>query len=165
MPTIADNPIPAIEVLRRPIRDYRPQDSGGESFRTFMLGLANLLEELWTDDGDETLEADVVCSVLYAFPGLVIPGPPPGELVEMALDGNLIDAETAEALDTLSAIRRALRAFEPPGVAAALFHAALLAIFGMIEVFVLLDDPRGAEHCSELLTTAEAMADKFAGRS
>ena len=73
--------------------------------------------------------------------------------------------QTADTLRTLGRIRGALRAFEPPGFAAALWRAALLAIYGMIELFVVVDDERGTDQCFALLDTAEAMADKFSGRA
>ncbi len=164
-PTTAAKDIPALDALRQPIRDYQPPGPSGEAFQGSMLCLADLLEELWSDEEHETLESDVVSTALYAFPGLVHPGPPAAELVELVRGGHLVDGEAADALTTLATIRRALSEFEPPGFAAALWRAALLSIFGMIELFVLLGDDRGTEHCFEMLTTAEAMADRFSGRS
>ncbi len=46
-----------------------------------------------------------------------------------------------------------------------MWRATLLSIFRMIELFVLLGDPRGTQHCFELLTTVEAIADKFSGKA
>ncbi len=130
-----------------------------------MLGSADLLEDLWDQDGDETLESNIVWSLLYAFPALTASGPAPEELVELAAGGGLMDAETADTLRTLGTIRRALRDFEPPGFAAALWRAVLLGIYGMIELFVLIDDERNADRCFQLLDTAEAMADRFSGKA
>ncbi len=163
--------IPALDALRRPIRDYTPQDPAGAAFKAGMLNLADDLEELWTAEGDETgeplagepLESDVLAVALYAFPGLIAPGPPAGDLVDLALGGHLVDAETADTLHALGTIRRRLQAFEPPGFAAALWLRALLAIFGLIEVLVVLGDERSIERCYHLLDDVEAMADKFAG--
>ncbi len=74
-------------------------------------------------------------------------------------------AETADTLRTLARIRGTLQAFEPPGFAAALWRAVLLAVYGVIEMFVVIDDERNADRCFELLDTAEAMADRFAGKA
>ncbi len=121
------------------------------------------LEELWSQDEDETLESDIIWTALYAFPALTVSGPPPEEMVELTVEGALIDAETADTLHTLKRIRNILRAFEPPGFAAALWRQMLLAIYAMIELFVLVDDERNTDRCFELLDTAEAMADRFSG--
>ncbi len=156
---------PALDALRQPIRDYQPPGPAGEVFQGSMLCLADLLEELWQDGAGETLESNVVWIALYAFPGLTVPGPPHEELVELARAGRLMDGEAADTLSTLTTIRRTLRAFEPPGFAAALWRDALVAIFGLIEHFVLLDDFRGTQQCFELLDVAEGMADRFSGKA
>ncbi len=166
MPTTPpDATSPALDALRRPIYDYKPEDSAGRTFRIGMLGLLDLLEELLDDDDGGGLEGDAVWTALQAFPGLIAPGPSPTELVELALGGHLIDAETADTLHTLGTIRRILRGFEPPGFAAAVWRAALLAIYQLIELFVVLGDERLTDQCLQLLDTAESMADAFAGRS
>ncbi len=157
--------IPALDALRRPIRDYTPPDAAGVAFKDGMLCLADDLEDLWSGEGDETFEADVLGVALYAFPGLVAPGPSSGELVELALGGHLIDAETADTLATLFTIRRRLLAFQPPGFAAALWRSALLAILRLVEVLVVLGDKQSAELCYDLLDDAEAMADRCAGKA
>ncbi len=164
MPTTAAT-IPALDALRRPIREYQPRTPEEILFRGSMLLLAADLENLWADDASSALETDVVWSALHAFPGLVGPGPPPGELVDLVLGGHLVDAETADTLDTLGDVRRMLKNFEPPGFATALWRAALLAIYQLIEVFVVLGDERGADQCFELLATAERMGDRFSGRA
>ena len=166
MPTIQPPSLPvALQPLRRPIEAFIPRHSKDRDFKAAMLELAELLEELWSRDGDETLEGDVVWTALYAFPALTVSGPAPEELVDLAVGGDLMDAETADTLRTLSKIRRVLRAFEPPGFAAALWRAVLLAIYGMIELFVVVDDERNTDRCFELLDTAEAMADRFSGKA
>ncbi len=166
MPTTATARIPALDALRRPIRAFSPTKESDERFKSAMLELSDDLEDMWTQDiGDETLESDVLWTALYSFPALILSGPPPGELVELTLGGHLVDPETAETLDTLARIRRVLAAFEPPGFAAALWRAALDAIYAMIEHFVVLDDQRGTDQCFALLDTAEALADKLTGRS
>ncbi len=157
--------IPALDALRHPIREYRPQTPAAEAFRGSMLDLADELEELWADDAAGALETDVVWTAVHAFPGLVAPGPTSGELVDLVLGGHLVDADTADTLHTLGDLRRMLRRFEPPGFAAALWRAALLAVYQLIEVFVVLGDARGTDQCFELLATAERRADKFSGRS
>ncbi len=157
--------IPALDALRQPIRDYQPPGPAGEAFQGKMLCLADLLEELWNDEEDETLESDVVWSALYAFPGLIATGPPAEDLVDLASGGDLMDGDAADTLTTLKTIRGTLSDFEPPGFAAALWRGALLAVYRLIELFVLLGDDRGVEHCFELLVATEAMADKFSGRA
>ncbi len=69
-------PVLALEDLRRPIREYAPETSAGRATRAAMLGLADLLEELWQEDGQGALEGDVLRTTLQAFPGLVASGPP-----------------------------------------------------------------------------------------
>ncbi len=174
MPTTAAT-IPALDALRRPIRDFTPLDTAGLAFKAGMLDLAEDLEDLWTDEeldalaGEpfdrEPLEADLIAATLYAFPGLVASGPPPGELVDLALGGHLINPETADTLATLATIRRRLLAFEPPGFAAALWRSVLLAVYGLIEVLVVIGDDRSLERCYALLDDLEAMADRFAGKA
>ena len=155
----------ALESLRGPIESFAATRPSDESFKGSMLGLADQLEDLWSQEEDETLESDILWTALHAFPALTISGPPPEELVELALTGSLMDQETIDTLRTVTRIRRTLRALEPPGFAAALWRSALLAIYGMIELFVLLDDDRGTDQCFALLDTAEAMADKFSGEA
>ncbi len=163
--TAATATIPALDALRSPVHDYTPPDDAGVVFKAGMLDLADDLEDLWTAEDDEPLEADVLSAALYAFPGLVAPGPPPGDLVDLALGGHLMDAEAADTLQTLATIRRLLRAFEPPGFAAALWRAALAAILQLVEVLVAFGDDRSLARCHDLLADAEAMADHFAGRA
>ncbi len=155
----------ALQSLRHPIAAYTPASPGDECFQASMLGLSDQLEELWSQDEDETLESDIVSTALYAFAALTMPGPAPGELVALAASGDLMDAETADTLCTLKKIRGILRAFEPPGFAAALWRAVLLATYDLLELLVLIDDERHTDLCFELLDTAEAMADKFAGQA
>ncbi len=173
-PTAADT-IPALDALRSPVRDYQPADPAGATFKAGMLDLAGDLEDLWTaEDGgplavdpsaDEPLDSEVLSTALYAFPGLVAPGPPPGDLVDLVLGGHLADAETADTLHTLGTVRRLLQSFEPPGFAAALCRRALVATFTLIEVLVVLGDQRSLDHCYDLLDAVEVMADRFAGRA
>ncbi len=173
--TAATATIPALDALRSPVRAYTPPDDAGVTFKAGMLHLADDLEDLWTTEDDEPLaeeprageglESDVVAIALYAFPGLITPGPPPGEIVELALGGHLADAGSADTLQTLCTIRGLVQAFEPPGVTAALWRSALLAIFRLIEVFTVLGDQRSVEQCYDLFNTAEAMADRFAGKA
>ncbi len=139
-----------------------------------MVGLTDLLEELWHDDGDQTLESHVVWTALYSFPALTRTGPKPERLVDLAV-GSVplvgdswkiaVDAETADTLDAVHTIIGMLRGFEPPGFAAALWRAVLLAIYDLIRFFVVLGDRRNTERCFELLDTAEALADQFSGRA
>ena len=159
------NSIPALQALRQPIEAFTPRHAKDRDFKAAMLGLADFLEELWASDGDETLESDVVWSALYAFPALTVSGPAPAELVDLAVGGGLMDSETVDTLRTLGRIKRLLRAFEPPGFAAALWRAVLLGIYSMLELFVVVDDERNTGHCFELLDTAEAMADRFMGKA
>ncbi len=169
--------IPALDALRRPIRDYAPATAGGVRFQGAMLDLADDLEDLWTEGevkGDlagEDLETEVLASALYGFSALVTAGPPAGELLELVLPGvapeagqrpHAIDAETRDTLHTVGTIRGVLLAFEPPGFTAALWRAALLATYRMIEIFVLLGDQRSIDQCFYLLDGAEALADRFA---
>ena len=130
-----------------------------------MLGLADLLEELWAEDGQGTLEADVIWTALQAFPGLVASGPPAEELAELALGGRLLDGETADPLHTRGNIQSILEELETPGFAAAVWRTSLLAIFRLMPAFVVFGDGRGIELCRELLDTAERMADSLAGRA
>ncbi len=155
---------PALDALRHPIREYRPQTPAAEAFRGSMLDLADELAELWAGEASP-LETDVVWTAVRAFPGLVAPGPTSGELVDLLLGGHLVDADTADTLNALGDVRSVLRAFEPPGFAAGLWRAALLAAYQLIEVFVVLGDERGTEQCFELLATAERMGDRFSGRA
>ena len=151
----------ALEALRQPIRDFDAPRPCDLPLKSSMMQLAARLESLWADGDDDTLEATVVWSALYAFPALIAPGPPPKELVGLAIEGRLGDEEMVSTLRTLTRIRRMLADFDPPGFAAALWRETLLALFAMVELFVVLDDERGLGHCFELLDTAEAMADKF----
>ncbi len=166
MPT---NPIPtpslpvALRSLREPIESFAPRTFSDARFQGAMLGLSGYLEELWSEDEDETLESDIVWTALYAFPALTVLGPAPDEMVEWTVEGVLMDVETAETLCTLKMIREILRDFEPPGFAAALWRQMLLAIYAMIELLVIVDDQRNIDRCFELLDTAEAMADRFSG--
>ncbi len=139
-----------------------------------MLGLSCQLEELWRHEDADTLESNVLWTALYAFPALVLPGPKPEELVAMALRGvapeghkwgTLPDAETADILGTVHRILDILRAYEPPGFAAALWRALLLAIYELVELLVVIEDHGNTDRCFELLDAAEAMADKFTGRA
>ncbi len=153
----------ALESLRRPIETFDPQSPGDRRLKIAMIGLADQLQDLWSQDEDETLDSDVVLTALHAFPALTIPGPEPHELVELAVGGALMDAETADTLRTLRRIRRALRVFEPPGFASALCREVLYSIYRLIELFVLIDDDRNTDHCFELLDWAEVIADRFSG--
>ena len=153
----------ALDHLRHPIESFVPKHTSDKRFQSSMLDLADLLEELWSDDEDETLESDVVSSVLYAFPALTVPGPAPEALVEQIAGGRLIAAETADLLHTLATVRRTLSEHRPPGFSAALCRAVLVAIFGAVELLVLIDGDRGAERCFELLDAVEATADRFSG--
>ncbi len=155
----------ALQSLRRPIEAFTPRNPGDGAFKASMLGLAAMLEELWFQEEDGSLESDIVWTALYAFSALTVPGPSPEELVELAAAGDLMDAETADTLRTLKQIRNALRGFQPPGFAAALWRAVLLAIYDLIELFVVIDDERNLDRCFELLDTAEAMADRFSGKA
>ncbi len=166
MPSTQPNPLSvALESLRRPIQAFTPGRPSDECFQVSMLALSDQLEELWGEDEVEALESDIVWMALYAVPALTTPGPTPEELVELAASGDLMDADTADTLRTLKKIRVILLAFEPPGFAAALWRAMLLAIFDVIELFVLIDDERNTARCFELLDTAEAMADRFSGKA
>ncbi len=156
--------IPGLDAQRRPIHDYTPEDSAGRNFRAGMLGLADELEELGSE-ADSALEIDIIWTALHAFPGLVEPGPPPAELVDLTLGGHLINAETADTLHTLATVRRVLQGFEPPGFAATLFRAALLAIYQLIGVFVVFGDERAINQCLDLLDIAERMADRLTGQA
>ncbi len=174
MPTTApDATIPALDALRRPIRDYAPEDAAGHAFRADMLDLTEVLKELWFDDEAAELEGEVVLTALNAFPGLIAPGPSPARLVEMVLGhvppagdkrNLVIDAETADTLHTLRTVRGILQRLEPAGFAPALLRAVLLAIYRLIELVVLLGDEGAVDPCLELLDTAEAWADRLAGR-
>ena len=121
------------------------------------------LDDLWQHDEDDSLESGVVATALHAFPALAVAGPTPGELVELTTGGRLMSAETADLLDTLAGVRRLLLAYPPPGFAAALCRSVLLAVFGVIEIFALIDDEHSRDRCRELLDTAERLADKFSG--
>jgi hypothetical protein len=153
---------PALRALRQPIEAFAPEHPEDQRFKTSMLGLADLLEEVWRQDDDdhETLEGAILWSAAYAFPGLTRSGPPPEEWVELAAGGALMSDDVG-LLRTLSRIRRILSAHRPPGLSAALFRAVLLAIYGLIRLFVLIDDPRGTDRCFDLIDTVEAMADRF----
>ncbi len=164
----------ALEGLRQAIRSFAPRHERDERFQSSMLCLADTLERLWEQDGDDTLESNIVWSAVYAFPALTVSGPEAEELVGLTTRGVppegdkwniVIDAETADILESVERIRRALSAFDPPGFAAALWREVLLAIYGMIELFVVIADDRNTDRCFELLDTAEAMADRFAGKS
>ena len=155
----------ALEALRQPIRAFAPRRPSEENFKVSMLGLADLLEELWDQEEGDTLESTVVWTALHAFPGLIMPGPKPQQLVDLAVGGDLMDAESADLLRSVHKILRILQDFEPPGFAAALWRAVLIAMYGMIELFVVVDDDGSTDRCFELLDAAEAMADKFAGRA
>ncbi len=166
MPTTApDATIPALDALRRPIRAFTAKQPGDQPFRADMLDFCADLEDLWSQEGDETLESDILWTALYSFPALVLPGPRPRQLVDVMLRSEVTDAETAEALHTVGRIRRVLTAFEPGGFAGALWRAVLLAIYSLIEHFVVLDHRRGIEECFALLDAAEAIADKLTGRA
>ncbi len=164
MPSTQPASLPvALESLRRPIKDFTPRSPGNERFQASMLVLSDQLEELWSQGEDETLESDILWTALYVVPALTVPGPTPEELVELVASGELMDAETADTLRTLKKVRAILRAFDPPGFAAALWRAVLLAIYDLIEMFVLIGDERNTDRCFELLDTAEGMADRFSG--
>lgn len=164
-PTTTTDLIAALQSLRLPIEAFPTPRPSDELVKAGLLDLAELLGELWNDGEHDTLESEIIWTALYAFPALTVPGPAPVELVDLAASGRLMDGETADILRTVGKIRRLLRAFEPPGFAAALWRAALLAIYGMIELFVVVDDERGTHQCFELLDVAEAMADKFSGKA
>ncbi len=83
----------ALHSLRQPIESFAPRHSSDERFKAAMLGLADQLQELWSQDEDETLESDLVWTALYAFPALTMPGPRPEELVDLTIGGDLMDAE------------------------------------------------------------------------
>ncbi len=166
MSTIKPTSLPvALQSLRQPIETFTPARPAEERLQASMLTLSDQLALLWSQDEDETLEGEVVWTALYAFPALVAPGPAPEELVELAAGGNLMDGETADTLRNLAVIRRTLKAFEPPGFAAALWRAVLLRIFGIIELFVLIDDEPITDRCFQLLDLAEYMADRFSGKA
>ncbi len=74
------------------------------------------------------------------------------------------EEEAADTLHTLGTVRRVLQGLEPAGFAAALLRAALLAIFRLIELFVVQGNEGAVEQCLDLLATAETMADSLAGR-
>ena len=154
---------PALEALRAPIERFSPWHETDERFRDSMLALTGQLEELWNQGEDDTLESDVIWTALYAFPALVAAGPVAGELVRQAAAGELVDEESASILDTLKQVRAMLKAFEPAGYGAALWREVLLAIYALIELFVLVDDDLGTDRCFQLLDTAEAIADRFSG--
>ena len=151
----------ALEALCAPIHAFPAESPGAIRFQAGMLQLASQLEALCEAGDDDTLERDVVWTALYSFPALVTPGPPPRQLVSLLLEGRLADEEATAILQTVTEIRRLLADFEPPGFTAAVWRATLLAIYGMIELFVLLDDDRGIDHCFELLDTAEAIAGRL----
>ena len=159
------DPNVALDALRRPILAFAPASDSDERFQSAMLCLADDLDALWRDGEDDTLEAAIVWSALYAFPALTVPGPTPRELVEIAAAGHLMDGETAETLTTLGKVRHTVTDFEPRGFAAALWREVLLAIYRLIELFVVIHDERNTARCFELLDTVESMADRFAGRS
>jgi hypothetical protein len=154
---------PALRALRQPIETFEPRETAEESFQRSMLGLADLLADLWKHDEGDSLESNVVATALYAFPALAAPGPTPEELVELAAGGRLMDAETADLLETLAGVRRLLLAHQPPGFAAALCRSVLLAVFGVIEVFALIDDEGSRDRCHALLDTVELLADRLSG--
>ncbi len=164
-PTTPDAAIPALDALRRPIRAFTPEQPGDEPFKAEMLDFCDDLEDLWSQDADETLESEVLWTALYSFPALVLPGPRPQQLVDLMLRSEVTGAETADTLHTLGRIRRVLTAFEPGGFAGALWRAVLLAIYSLIEHFVVLDHRRGIEECFALLDAAEAITDKLTGRA
>lgn len=171
--TSSADSIVALQSLRRPIETFIPRHASDERFQASMVSFADQLEELWNEGEDETLDSDIVWTALYAFNALTLSGPTPEEWVGLATcDGPegskwslAVDAETAATLRTLKKIRQTLRAYQPPGFAAGLWRAVLLAIYGMIELFVLVDDERNTDRCFELLDAAEAMADRFAGKA
>ncbi len=164
MPSTRPASLPvALQSLRRPIESFNPVSSGDRSLKIGMLGLADQLADLWSQDEDETLESDILFTAVYAFSALTVAGPTPAELVELAAGSYMMDAETADILRTLKKVRTTLGAFDPPGFAAALMRSMLLAIFRLIELFVLVGDDRSTDRCFELLDVAEAMADRFSG--
>ncbi len=150
-----------LETLCAPIHAFPADSAGGCRLKAEMLALASQLEGLYQEGEGDTLEADIVWTALFSFPALVNPGPPPRQLVSLLLEGRLADEEAATLLQTLSRIRSMLVAFDPPGFTAALWQTTLLSIYSMIEVFVLLDDERGINHCFELLDIAEEIAGKL----
>ena len=79
--------------------------------------------------------------------------------------GPVFDAETADVLRTVHWVLDILRVYEPPGFASALRRAVLLAMYEMIELFVVIEDAGNTDRCFELLDTAEALADKFTGKA
>ena len=157
------DPNVALDALRRPILAFAPASDSDERFQSAMLCLADDLDALWRDGEDDTLEAAIVWSALYAFPALTVPGPTPRELVEIAAAGHLMDGETAETLTTLGKVRHTVTDFEPRGFAAALWREMVLSIFATLELFVLLDDDRDTARCFTLLDDSEALADRFSG--
>lgn len=160
--TLSPKPrIPAVETLRSPILAFEPRNRGDVYLKAAMLRLASQLEGLHEQDDDDTLEAGVVWTALFSFPVLIAPGPPAGELVTLTLEGQLVDEDAAATLRTLARIRKALAVFDPPGFRAALWRATLLAVYGMVEHFILLGDDSGVDRCFELLDTAEEMAGRI----
>ena len=157
------DPHVALDALRRPILAFAPESESEERFQSSMLSLADDLEALWRDGEDDTLEAAIVWSALYAVPALTVSGPTPRELVEIATSGHLMDAETAETLTILRRVRHVVTDLEPRGFAAALWREMLLAIFGTLELFALFDDDRDTARCFHLLDDSEALADRFSG--
>ena len=88
MPSTQPASLPvALESLRRPIEAFATPRPGDESFKSSMLGLADQLEELWSQGEDDTLDSDVVWTALYSFSDLRIPGTEPEKLVELAIGG------------------------------------------------------------------------------
>ncbi len=155
----------ALESLRGPIAAFVPAGECDEHFKASMLRLGDLLEKLWRDEDDENLESNILATAIYAFEALTASGAAPDELLDLLLDGELLDDETVDTLCTLKTLQRVLSDFRPPSFAAALTRAVLLAVFRLVGLFLLVGDPRGIDLCFDLLDTVEAMADRVSGRA
>ncbi len=152
----------ALDNLRAPILAFPCHQPAEDHLRSGMLQLAEQLENLFQDGEHDTLDAAIGWSALFSFPALVAPGPEPQKLVSLMMDGHLIDEETLATLQTLAKIRCLITAYKPSSFTGALWCTTLLAIYNMIEVFLVLDDNRGLDLCFELLDTAESIAGKIA---
>ncbi|MEM7585277.1 MAG: hypothetical protein AAF560_17940 [Acidobacteriota bacterium] len=155
----------ALETLRAPIRAMPHETKAKTRFRTGMLALAYQLEGLILDDDEDTLDAAILWTALHSFPTLATHGPSPDQLVSLVVSGRLTDEETVATLRLLAKVRRLLELHEPAGFTAAMWRSTLLAIYSMIELFVVLDDQRGIDLCFRLLDTADEIAETVARAS
>ncbi len=157
VPKTVIDALAALENLRAPIVAYPCQGPAETRLKSSMLQLAEQLEGIYEEDDDDTLDAAIVWTALYSFPALVTPGPTPQDLVSLVIQGKLTNEETLATLQTLRKIRHVLGVYQPTGFSAALWRSTLLAIYSMIELFIVLDDERGINLCFELLDTAESI--------